>query len=451
MRIMAEGFLLSQSMFYIFLCLSSIMASPFPPGVNPATVPAAPPPPGVVPNLVDPENLEAVTIAFSVLMIVFTLTAVALRLYSTVRVTRSTGLEDYFCIIALILLYIYVGFVFSLNKYSRHIWDIPLIWVDVAYFKGRFVRDMFFGPATFFAKSSILLLYLRLFAPKKWLKYTIWSTIAFMFALYFCYIAVNAGLCAPKPGQTWLFSGVLQKCEKQETYAIIQGAVNVAVDLLILILPIPVVLKLRMQRGRKIGILAVFGTGAIALVCSIISLVYRIKLNGNQDSFWLGAVVFIAIIIEVSITIICSCAPAIFSLARHIFSNSPFFASLRSRVIHTNDISNNYTAPSKATYTIDSLDSRPPHTKDNGYLELGEVADIERKLTGTAFERGADVLPPPVRKATDYLREKQKEKGYIRKTTDVDVTYPDNAFGSEGPRGFPENTFARQGPRGLIR
>lgn len=93
-------------------------------------------------------------------------------------------------------------------------------------------------------------------------------------------------------------------------------------------------------------------------------------------------------IIEVSISIICSCAPAIFSLARHIFSNSPFFASLRSRVIHTNNISNNYTAPSKATYTIDSLDSRPPHTKDNGYLELGEVADIERKLT----ERLLDVV-----------------------------------------------------------
>ena len=70
------------------------MASPFPPGVNPATVPAAPPPPGIVPNLVDPEDLEAVTIAISVLMIVLTLTAVALRFYSTALVTRSTGLED---------------------------------------------------------------------------------------------------------------------------------------------------------------------------------------------------------------------------------------------------------------------------------------------------------------------------------------------------------------------
>ena len=116
--------------------------------------------------------------------------------------------------------------------------------------------------------------------------------------------------------------------------------------------------------------------------------------------------------------------------------------------MHTNDTSNNYTARSKASYTIDSLDSRPPHTKDNGYLELGEVADIERKLTGAAFGHGPDVPPPPVRKDTDYLREKQMEKGHIRKTTDVDVNYPDDAFRCEGPGGFPENTFAGQGPRG---
>ena len=104
--------------------------------------------------------------------------------------------------------------------------------------------------------------------------------------------------------------------------------------------------------------------------------------------------------------------------------------------MRTNETSNNYTARSKGTYIINSLDSRPPHTKDNEYLELGEVADSERTLTGAALQD------------MDYLREKQKEKGYIRKTTDVDVTYPDHSFGSEGPQGFPENTFARQGPRG---
>ena len=116
--------------------------------------------------------------------------------------------------------------------------------------------------------------------------------------------------------------------------------------------------------------------------------------------------------------------------------------------MRTNDISPDYSARSKASYTLHSLDPRPPHTKDNAYLELGEVADIERKMTGAAFGRGAGVPSSPVRKATDYSKEEQKEKGHIRKTTDVDITYPDNAFGSDGLRGFPGNSFARPGPRG---
>ena len=70
------------------------MASAFPPGVDPATIPAAPPPPGVTPNLVDPQNLETVTIAISVLMIIFTLSAVGARFFATVRINRSTGMED---------------------------------------------------------------------------------------------------------------------------------------------------------------------------------------------------------------------------------------------------------------------------------------------------------------------------------------------------------------------
>ena len=122
---------------------------------------------------------------------------------------------------------------------------------------------MFFGPATFFAKASILLLYLRLFAPKNQFRYTVWCMMGFMFVLYFCYIAVNAGLCAPRPGQSWLFPGVLQKCQRQETYAIIQGACNVAIDILILAMPVPVIMRLRMKKGRKIWILAVFGTGVV--------------------------------------------------------------------------------------------------------------------------------------------------------------------------------------------
>ena len=57
-------------------------------------MPAGTPPPGVIPNLTDPPNLEAVTIAIGVLMIVLTALVVSARLYTNVFVIRSMGWED---------------------------------------------------------------------------------------------------------------------------------------------------------------------------------------------------------------------------------------------------------------------------------------------------------------------------------------------------------------------
>lgn len=240
-----------------------MMAAAFPPGMNSAEIPAASPPPGVTANLHDPQMLEGVTIAIGVLMLVFTFLAVTARLYSALLVTRSTGIEDYSCLLAVVILYAYISMVFYLNRYARHTWDVPAIWVDTQYFRGRLARDVLFSLATFFAKCSILLLYLRVFAPLKWFRYTIWSTIVFMFGVYWCYVGVNAGLCAPLPGKSWASPASLTECEKQETYAIIHGASNVVIDILILVLPLPIVWKLQMRRSKRLGVLAVFGTGGM--------------------------------------------------------------------------------------------------------------------------------------------------------------------------------------------
>lgn len=234
-----------------------------PSGVSPAEIRAALLPPGVTANPHDPQTLEGVTVAIGVLMIIFTFLAVSARFYSTVLVTHSTGIEDYSCLLAVVLLYAYIGMVIYLKKYARHTWDLPATWIDTEYFKARFARDMFFSPATFFAKSSILLLYLRIFAPLKWFRYTIWSTIIFMGGVYWCYIGVNVGLCAPPPGKSWFSPDTLTKCEKQGTYAIIQGASNVAIDILILLLPLRIIWRLQIQRSKRVGILAIFLAGSM--------------------------------------------------------------------------------------------------------------------------------------------------------------------------------------------
>ncbi|KAF6238294.1 hypothetical protein HO173_003574 [Letharia columbiana] len=375
------------------------MAAAFPPGMNPAEIPAASPPPGVTSESTRPSNVRGVTA----------------RLYSTLLVTRSTGIEDYSCLLAVVILSAYISMVFYLNRYARHTWDVPAMWVDTQYFRGRLARDVLFSLATFFAKCSILLLYLRVFAPLKWFRYTVWSTIVFMFGVYWCYVGVNVGLCAPLPGKSWASPASLTECEKQETYAIIQGASNVAIDILILVLPLPIVWKLQMRRSKRLGVLAVFGTGGIALVASLVSLVYRIKLNGATDTFWMGAIIFIAMsvpnpsptassrsitsnptfltpasIIEVSVTIICSCAPAIFALGRHLFASQT--PSRPTRITKDSASSNKHRDRRSYSCGQPALESRAA-LKENGCLELGEIADLQRKVQSAAAFGIASPLP----------------------------------------------------------
>ncbi|KAL8713319.1 MAG: hypothetical protein Q9220_002518 [cf. Caloplaca sp. 1 TL-2023] len=341
--------------------------SMLPPGVPLSMVPAGKPPPGVTPNLIDPSNLEAVTIAIGVLMIVLTAIVVSARLYTTFFLSRSAGWEDYSCICAVISLYTYIGLVFYLNKFARHIWDVPMSWLDAAFFKGTF---------------------------------------------------------------------------------------NVVLDILILTLPIPIISRMKMARNKKIGIMAIFGTGGIALICSILSLAYRAKLYGSADWPYVGAENYIAIIVEIGITILCSCAPALFTLGRHLFQDMSLFASLRSRRNNTNHRtipSAPPTAHSHSPYlqryshksnSGDDSSSQEAvlsqHSSDKEKLtrtmELGEVggggmSDTDRKLRGAAFGYDLDGMkPPPVRRDV---------AAGIMRTTDVEVVSSWEKRVVGGPKGLP--------------
>lgn len=117
------------------------------------------------------------------------------------------------------------------------------------------------GPLVFFAKTSLFLLYYRVFAPKKLFRYMI--TIGIVFSFFFCLttLAIAVYLCAPHAGKDW-DAEVLGSCSRHiALYYVISGAVNMALDIFMLILPIPVVLQLQLPLKKKVGVLAIFMTG----------------------------------------------------------------------------------------------------------------------------------------------------------------------------------------------
>ena len=122
---------------------------------------------------------------------------------------------------------------------------------------------MIVGPAMFFAKGSLLLLYLRIFGPKKSTRYLTYYALAFTFCLYWINIPINTYYCTPSSGKSWDTEDLGVKCAKSFMLGLVQGSLSVALDLFILILPIPVVMTLQMPRKRRVGVLAVFMTGAL--------------------------------------------------------------------------------------------------------------------------------------------------------------------------------------------
>lgn len=114
----------------------------------------------------------------------------------------------------------------------------------------------------FFAKSSLFLLYYRVFAPKKLFRYIITIGIAFCCAVYLVHLAVVVYFCAPHAGNDW-DPRVLDSCARIGLYNIVSGAGNLALDIFMLGLPIPVILRLQLPWQRKVGVLAIFMTGLL--------------------------------------------------------------------------------------------------------------------------------------------------------------------------------------------
>lgn len=154
-------------------------------------------------------------------------------------------------------------------------------------------------------KVTLLLLYLRIFRPSHQANIMIWLGIAFVALFYLACAIAYIILFVPRPGgnSAW---GVMSHRTTMiiMNTATAQGVVGCVQDLYILMIPIYLVSGLRLARGKKIGVIALFLTGALyvlshvylsniltvfrASVCSIINAALRFVERSKKvpDSLW---------------------------------------------------------------------------------------------------------------------------------------------------------------------
>ncbi|KAI9850046.1 MAG: hypothetical protein M1838_006161 [Thelocarpon superellum] len=182
-------------------------------------------------------------------------------------------------------------------------------------------------------KVSVLMFYHRVFPIHRvrvflWVLGTLmvmWFTGAFFAALF---------TCNPISYFWDRAIGGAGTCFDTEVYYNFNGGLNVFTDLILLLLPVPIVLKLKMRRGEKFGILFIFLIGVVTTIASIVRLKYMWVLVGTTtDPTWDGVNLMNWTNVECCFGIICACLPSLRSLfmQRFGFSSGGYSDSHSSR------------------------------------------------------------------------------------------------------------------------
>ena len=197
-------------------------------------------------------------IVCSILSTVFVL----VRTYTRCFINRSLGWDDYIAIITLpfsIAYGVLIG-VSTLHGMGLHEVDMTpdlmtqyYLWISIA--------SLFYVLSLMGYKFAILLLYLRIYGVNRTFRWTVYATMFLIFGYLFCNLWTEFFGCDP-PQKTWqqqLPGHCIDGIKSDYAY----GSLNCISDLIIFVLPIPMLWRTQLKLREKIGIMIIFMFGSL--------------------------------------------------------------------------------------------------------------------------------------------------------------------------------------------
>ncbi|KAI1465379.1 uncharacterized protein F4812DRAFT_438491 [Daldinia caldariorum] len=367
------------------------MGSPLdalPPGTDLCQLPTGNPPPGQSSDLTS-SDLKSLTISLSVILATIAVIFGLGRLYVNIR---KLTMGDFFVFIAVISNVITVVLMVMYAKYFRHIWNLPLCWIDDQYRKITYILEMLVTFSIFPARAATLLLFHQLFIVSRPMSIAIWIgmvisiviTVGCLGVLTYSY-AVGIGDQSGDANGTitfWMFQ-----------LSIAGAALDTLIDIYIFILPLPIISKLNLSKKKKLQVSAIFFIALLAIAASILSLVYRVEAvqSDNNDSTYNTAVVLICSLIQMNVTLIICSATAFVRFVRHHILELRIFNALRSTLGASSSLngrrglSNSWQNPNHPRTGRDV----PPNQKQKSFrsmVDYAEVSDTWLLNSGAAMD-----------------------------------------------------------------
>ncbi|KAF2256019.1 hypothetical protein BU26DRAFT_402691, partial [Trematosphaeria pertusa] len=276
--------------------------------------PALEAPQGETSNLVDPYSTHRYLVVTSAVCLVLSLSAIAARIFTKVHILRKMQIEDYSLIFTAVGFSALTAVMLAAGHagQGRHQWNVSIAGVQRIAFYGvqlANILEIVYPPTMFAAKLAVLLQIKRIFTAHQ-KDFIYWSVQILITANFLTYLACFLAFvfaCWPRD-KIWN-PHIPGKCISTNASIIATSAINVLSDITILPLPIHGVMMLHIPLKKKIGVGAIFATGAFACISSIIRLVYSVNLTHTHDITWAIAPVGMWALAEFTTVILVACFP----------------------------------------------------------------------------------------------------------------------------------------------
>ncbi|KAF2266696.1 MFS general substrate transporter [Lojkania enalia] len=276
-------------------------------------------------------NRGPAVLAVSAATLAITTAFVVFRLISRFGIVRKPGWDDYAIILAWVLAFgtsfsICYGTSVGLGRHMNHVpvqWQAPLK-------KSAYVFSVLYNPALMATKTSICIFYLTLSKTQKIFRCATIATLIVVNVGGLALTLLNTLQCEPIGAVFETPVPTSASCTNIVTIYLSSAPLNIATDLALLFLPMPILTAMRLPMKQKAILVVTFGFGIFVAVVDVVRIAYlqnaaRDNLRNMQehkdssgsesrnasDFSWYASYSFMWSAIEINVGIMCACVPAL--------------------------------------------------------------------------------------------------------------------------------------------
>ncbi|KAJ5628661.1 hypothetical protein N7490_010889 [Penicillium lividum] len=270
------------------------------------------------PNYVDPVTRGHGVLIVNIVCISLAFLVTILRLYTRLRITSTAGVDDVLIIIGLVFAIAMVAVTSLATEswgFNRHIWDIPTDWFPTIE-KLNLSFQIMFSWSSGFTKISLLWFCRRLLGTGKgsFVLYN-WAFIGSMIFVglsVFMFTFLSIFQCSPIKAYWEVAPTYPHKCMNDGDIVFSASVINIFTDFLVTTLPMPLIWRLKLPARQRLAVISIFGLGVVVNVAGSVRTVYVWKSQkASYDQTWQGWPILVAAVVEISLGLICSSAPAL--------------------------------------------------------------------------------------------------------------------------------------------